>query len=297
MKNCTLLVLSCDKYSDAWVPFFTLLKRYWGGGDTSQLKIVLMAEEKTFSFEDLNIISFPTQKKEAWSERLIRYLDHIETDFVMIACEDSFLREKNDPVRIERFISYMEQNPDISNIALQGIDLEEYPREDDGRFPELDKRPHGSNYCFNTGGIWRVKHLRNYLVPEESPWDFETVGNYRSRFTKNTFYAEKKGNFACWPINWSTDWMGIMRGKWVIDDVKPLFEKEHIAVDFSKLGIYSRPKQEAAKIKKEPGIGKRIYHAIRRATWKKLGKMIKESKKIRHAYKQVVEKKKRGEWP
>ena len=120
MKNCTLLVLSCDKYSDAWIPFFTLLKRYWGGS-IENLKIVLMAESKQFSFDGLNIKTFPTDKKEFWSERLLRYLDLIDTDFVMLACEDSFLRKKNDPDRIQKFISYMENNPDISNINVSSV--------------------------------------------------------------------------------------------------------------------------------------------------------------------------------
>lgn len=290
MKNCTLLVLSCDKYSDAWFPFFTLLKRYWGNDRVGELKILLMSEKKEYSFPGLNIKSFPTDKKEFWSERLLRYLEHVETDFVFLACEDSFLRNKNDPARMEKFISYMEQNPDISNINLQGIDEDELlSREDDGRFSELDKRPHGADYCFNTGGIWRVEHLKNYLVKEESPWDFETTGNNRAFWTKNTFYVEKKGNFDCWPIAWSTDWMGICRGRWVIEDVGPLFEKEGIKVDFSKLGVYYRPKKVLSK---PLSLRKRISRVIRGATLKKL----KRAKLLIRAWLQVQKKKREGDW-
>ena len=290
MKNCTLLVLSCDKYSDAWIPFFTLLKRYWGGS-IENLKIVLMAESKQFSFDGLNIKTFPTDKKEFWSERLLRYLDLIDTDFVMLACEDSFLRKKNDPDRIQKFISYMENNPDISNINLQGIDEDDLlSREQDNRFPELDKRPHGADYCFNTGGLWRVSHLKNYLIPKESPWDFETTGNFWSKFTKNTFYVEKKGNYSCWPINWTTEWMGICRGKWVYEDVVPLFEKEGIVVDLNRLGTYHRPIAKSKE--KKPSLRKKISKIIRNGTLKK-AKLFKLNVS---AYFQVLRKKMRNEW-
>lgn len=290
MKNCTLLVLSCDKYSDAWLPFFTLLKRYWNA-PLETLEIILMTEKKSYDFEGLNIKSFPTDKKEAWSERLLRYLDHVKTEFVMLACEDSFLREKNDVSRIEKFIRYMEENSDMSNINLQGIDEDDLlAREDDGRFPELDKRPLGADYCFNTGGLWRVEHLKNYLIPKESPWDFETTGNYRSRWTKNTFYVEKKGNFMCWPINWTTEWMGIMQGRWVIEDVGPLFEKEGISVDFSRLGIWHRPKKDDKP--KRISLRKKISRIVRANTLKKL----KHLKLSFIAWIQVMKKKRMGSW-
>lgn len=291
MRNCTLLILSCDKYSDAWIPFFTLLKRYWDG-NLNEVKIILMTETKTFSFEGLNIKTFPTNKKEFWSERLKRHLSHVETDFVMLACEDSFLRRKNNPRRIEKFISYMEQNPDISSINLQGIDEDKLlPREDDGRFPELDKRPHGAAYCFQTGGLWRVSHLKSYLLDNESPWEFETTGNYRARFTKNTFYVEKKGNFDCWPINWTTEWMGIRRGRWVYEDVVPLFEKENISVDLNGLGIWHRNSGES-KSEKPISLRKKLSRIVRGATLKKL-KLLKLNLV---AYFQVLNKKRKGEW-
>ena len=38
--------------------------------------------------------------------------------------------------------------------------------------------------------------------------------------------------------------MGVFRGKWVMDDVQPLFEKEGIIVDFSKRGIYIKEELE-----------------------------------------------------
>lgn len=29
MNNCAILLSTCDKYEDAWLPFFTLFKTYW----------------------------------------------------------------------------------------------------------------------------------------------------------------------------------------------------------------------------------------------------------------------------
>lgn len=31
MSNCSVIVMSCDRYREAWEPFFVLLKKYWNG--------------------------------------------------------------------------------------------------------------------------------------------------------------------------------------------------------------------------------------------------------------------------
>ena len=49
----TIVVSSCDAYSDLWEPFFKVLKAEWKGLD--KIPIVLNTESKSFSYDGLDI--------------------------------------------------------------------------------------------------------------------------------------------------------------------------------------------------------------------------------------------------
>ncbi|MBR2668842.1 MAG: hypothetical protein IKE36_03490, partial [Solobacterium sp.] len=77
MDKVVLLVNSCDAYEDCWIPFFTLLKKYWN----PHMPIYLNTETKSWSFEGLDIRTLQLYRKEdkpEWSERLIRTLQNID---------------------------------------------------------------------------------------------------------------------------------------------------------------------------------------------------------------------------
>ncbi len=52
MSQLTVFVSSRDDYEDCWVPFFTLLKKYW---PDCRLPIVLNTQQKHFAFDGLDI--------------------------------------------------------------------------------------------------------------------------------------------------------------------------------------------------------------------------------------------------
>jgi hypothetical protein len=51
-NNLSIVVSSCDSYSDLWNPFFTLLKKYWIG--IEKYPIYLCTESKKITFEGLD---------------------------------------------------------------------------------------------------------------------------------------------------------------------------------------------------------------------------------------------------
>lgn len=53
--SCAVLVNSCDKYSETWIPFFTLLKKYW---PDCEYPIYLNTENKKCSIPDISTINF-----------------------------------------------------------------------------------------------------------------------------------------------------------------------------------------------------------------------------------------------
>ena len=104
--NISLIVSSCDKYEDAWVPFFTQLKKFW---PEFNMPIYLGTESKTFQFEGFDIhcplANGPVYSQ--WSERLLKLLDYIDTEYVLFALDDFWLTAPVDNSRFEKIVSYM----------------------------------------------------------------------------------------------------------------------------------------------------------------------------------------------
>ena len=66
----TLLVNSCDSFSDCWDPFFILLKKKW---ENNNFPILLNTEFKTYKHEGLNIKTsrshqMTNERRLTWSE-------------------------------------------------------------------------------------------------------------------------------------------------------------------------------------------------------------------------------------
>lgn len=223
MNKCTLIVNSCDSYEDTWYPFFKLLKKYW---PNLKYDIVLNTETKRFSYEGLNIRTIKATSKinQIWSNRLYNVLKKINTEFVIIMCDDFFIREPVDQKRIDYCINNFDKDTATFNFEKT------YSCEDINCSLEGFKlRPDNSTYRLSCqAGIWNRIKLMELLDCNMNPWEWET-SNPKNNYK---FYINC-GNFI---INYGYEnhkWMGICKGKWVINDVKPLFKKENINIDFN----------------------------------------------------------------
>lgn len=234
---CTVVVCSCDKYSDLWEPFFTLFHAYW---PECPYPVVLNTESKVYARNDMEIRVFsPYKERETvpYGKRMKDCLLSVETPYVLLMLDDFFLRENVHQERLDRMIEWMEKNPDVSCFNFDCI-KDTYDIED-GRFEGFKRRSRYGEYRYNMqAGIWRTKTLMNAWKEFESPWQWEVFGNMRSWKNNYVIYSLKSN--ADTPMNYgfNSEGMGVFRGKWVIDDVAPLFAKHGIAVDFSKRGEY-----------------------------------------------------------
>ena len=239
MANCCVLVNSCDKYEDAWHPFFSLLKKYW---NDCPYKIYLNTETKTYCMEGIEIesINLPDKlktKKCAWSLRLKYALKRIKAKYVIFLLEDFFLLDYVNQKEIEKTISWLENNKDISCFQF-------YPNpkllcENDRKFMGYQKRSMKGRWWLRCqAAVWRKKDLLRYLNPYESAWQFEEYGTHIAKLYNKRFYncCDEK---LC-PFSYNVDiytGYGIYEGEWLKSNVD-LFKKENIEVDFSKLGFY-----------------------------------------------------------
>lgn len=240
----TILVCSCDAYADLWKPFFTLLKKYW---DTKDIPILLNTETIDFSFEGLPVECVHFSPEAAYGERMIHALAQIKTPYTLLLLDDFFIRKEVDARRIEEIIRWMDADQDIicfntdPNIVYADWEINKYPG-----FRRITP---GNNFALSMqAGIWRTEGLKKYWRPKVSPWEWETYCNVlTTRYPGDKFYCtlENAEQFIDYGhYGYGTLW-GVVQGKWILEDVQPLFEKEGIEMDFSIRGDYYKSEKKS----------------------------------------------------
>ena len=237
--------MSCDKYSSAWYPFFELIKKYWP--QHPQL-IILSTETKSYTHDGLNIQCSNTSPTTQWSDRLIQALSLIQTKYVVFSLEDFFLQA---PVKHEIVIQcyeYMERNPMVAQCRFKNCDnSEQISKLTNSVMPDFYSASSDVIYRLDTQiALWKTDWLRDFVVTNENPWQFETIGTQRIKYTEAQFIwyhsKEKPTDTAklLFPYQMAlSSGYGISMGHWLWNN-KKLFLRNGLIVDFSELGIISR---------------------------------------------------------
>lgn len=222
MCDLTILVNSCDKHSEAWFPFFELMKRMWA---VAQYPVVLNTETKVFSYPGMEIKVINIPKSKSWSDRLIKVLANVDTPFVLMFLEDFFLLEPVNDQMFQSCLQYMRGNPDVGCISLHNTPGGKVSSTELENFAQLDRN---SEYRVNCQiGLWRTEVLRKILRSHESAWDFEVWGSKRSSRMPYKFYSIIPGV----PDPFSHD-LGkpIYRGHWNMESVIKVQEKTGVTI-------------------------------------------------------------------
>lgn len=252
LKKITIIFNTCEKYRDTWQPFFKLFKKY--GDGLTKCNIIFNSEKTIFEDKDLKITSTASVKNmegRPWGERLKLALSLAKTDYVFFLMEDYYLRKYVDCSEFFKCLNYLEKNKDIGMFNFESLmNLEN----EDENFPNYCLIPVNHQYRLNAqSALWRKEVLDKSILSEESPWDWEIYGNQRNAVLLKDikFYCLKYGTKEPYYTDYyekRTDWQGyhinrngVMKGKWYVDFVDPLFRANDIAVDYSNLGEY-KPK-------------------------------------------------------
>ncbi len=78
-KNTAILVLSCDKYADAWQPFFLFFQKYW---KDCVFPLYLGTNNKRFEFP--NVTQIFSNKTTTWSDELKTILKQMPEKNIII---------------------------------------------------------------------------------------------------------------------------------------------------------------------------------------------------------------------
>ena len=240
-EKCAVLVTSCDKYEDAWFPFFKLLQIHW---PDIPYALYLNTENKVFEIDGFSIkclhpdVSLISERNLSWSSRLKQALLRIPNEYILFFLEDFFVKAIR-PDMIEKCLKWMDEDKNIGYIDFYH---EKYENDIlvNEEFSETKK---DFDWAINANcGLWRKSFLLN-LLRDENPWDFEMNATARWRRTNFKVYTHRPEFPFVIDYLFSTvngDWSGIMKGKWIPLAVD-LLRSNGIVVNFDNLGVEEPP--------------------------------------------------------
>lgn len=223
-RDVAFVLSSCDKCSDLWDPFFTLVKRHWPDFD---YRVYLCTDSKQFFFEGFDIFC-PLKMRDGstWSENLMALLELVGEEYVLLMLDDFWLKADVDVNRLHRYEQMMKEDQNIGFICLvhQLEPSADNPISLD--YPELIKYGSQTLYRVTTqAGLWRRDYLLSLLRRHESAWWFEMFGSKRSRRSKYRSYAVRESIF-------DYDDGGVLfRGSYVKEYVDRFRKDEHVVLD------------------------------------------------------------------
>lgn len=239
----TILFCTCDSYDDLWEPFFTLLKKNW---PSLKWPILFNSESKSFKYSGLDIRVINDEidlKNSTYGNRMLAHLRAIKTKYTILLLDDFFIRRDVDTGTIDKYLTLMDDNTDIASIYLSpGASTTSYASQLDDTLSMLKEF---SMYRLNMqAAIWRTDILKEFWMEQDDPWKWEIFVNYTTFGSKYKFLQVKSADLSPIYYGYNPLGMGVFRGKWVENDVVPLFNKNNITVEYSKRGFYKAEEEK-----------------------------------------------------
>lgn len=241
-NNCTILVLSCDKYSDLWEPFFGQFWKYW---PDCPYQVVLGSNTKGYKHPKVKtILSGPDRD---WSTSLRAILEKISTPYIFLWLDDIFPIEKIRSTDFSNALEFLVRNKG------KHMHTGPSPKPDflsqDLRFGVYES---GAPYRATAMGFWEISYLHDFLIMGENPWNFEIMGSYRTRYTDG-FYCSMKPLFERLHV--------VEKGK-IFADAYEYCRKHSIPLDTKKREILSDTKKLRSQIQIV------IFNTVMKIPWK-----------------------------
>lgn len=167
-NQITMLILSCDKFSDLWDGHVQMLELNWPDRDMETL--IVTDKETTKQYSGIRVISAGETKE--WSERLQFALEQVNTPYVFLTLDDYFLIKKVNNRNIVKLVDIMEE------LKIDYVRLFKRPtratKETIDGYPELYRVDRSQKYSVNLySGIWRKEFIASCVKRPMNAWEFE----------------------------------------------------------------------------------------------------------------------------
>ena len=195
MNNIALLISTYDNSEDLWSPLEQTYLKYW---KDIELPIYLTTNHMEFESKLFNSLKIGAEL--SWSDNLIKSLNKIKQEYVLLTFDDLFLISKVDNQCVEQLMTRAIQSK--FNYLQFYRSISKGRRLDDLIFKKFDKTRYKNSTIWS---FWKKDVLLELLQKDENAWEFEINGNIRSYKYKD-FYSTRRNSIPF--VN------GIVKGIW-----------------------------------------------------------------------------------
>lgn len=218
--DTSVLVVSCDKYKDLWVPFFSFFFKYW---QDCPYPIYLGSNHSVYN--DLRVKTITVGDDIDWSHSFRRMLEHIPHKYVIILLEDYLIYKRVNTERINKLVYYLKDK----EAACLRVFPSPGPHEICSDNKEVGVIRKDAEYRLSLqSAIWDKQSLISLIHDGETPWQFEVKGSMRTNQIDKLFLSVIREIPP--PITYFCT--AVLKGKWLKDAVD-LCRREGIEVDLS----------------------------------------------------------------
>lgn len=219
-NNVAILISSYDGFSELWHPLEESYNKYW---PDNPYTVYIATNHLSPDLKTFKVLKIGNEK--SWSDNIIKCLDRIEEDYVILSHVDLFLCKKIDTDLVRHFV-----NETIKN-NWDYLRLHPSPKPEEIVSDKIGRILPDSRYRASTVfPIFKKSTFLDLLDENESAWQFEINASIRSNKYPN-FYSSRV------PV---TPYLNaIVKGKWVRSAYYTL-KKEGMISDPGRYPIMSR---------------------------------------------------------
>lgn len=188
-KNWSIVVSSCDKYSDLWSPFFKALELYWPelNSINKDLPIYLIANQK--KYDSARVQTLQSNFDISWSDNLLDALEKVNTPYILLFLEDYWINARVDLPRLKTLMDFMERK-DAAYLELFFASSKHRGQTLIDSVPGIAHKKQFQNYRASLQlALWEKKALQQILRRGEDAWVFEMAASIRSSGYPKPFFV------------------------------------------------------------------------------------------------------------
>lgn len=143
------------------------------------------------SYKNDRVNNFQTLKDISWSDNLLNFLKTIESKYVLILLDDYIINRPVNDKRLQELYEFIKSEDGSYLQLFVKSDKKEYDFV--SKVDNVIKRSINGPYRNSLqAAIWNKEELMKLIKPGESAWEFELIGNARSKKMSKPFFAITK---------------------------------------------------------------------------------------------------------
>ena len=220
----SILVNSCDSYSDVWPLFFSCFWKYW-----PNCPYPVYLGSNSVSYGDPRVRPLLIGDDLGWATSTLRMVQRIASPYILLFVDDDCLIKPVESSAIESSLDALKAL-DGGYLRLRPLPPPNRPIPSHSAIGLIAKT--ASYRCALQPSIWKRQLLMDLLKEGETPWGMEIYGSIRSRDMTDAFYCT-------WPDLLKCNFNAVIDGKWHPSALR-LADREGVRVDFTRRPVLTR---------------------------------------------------------